>query len=56
MASNGVFDSFAAYSSTFLRGECSRKRCWGCVLSNGSADGLVGLNLNRMGQGDPKPV
>lgn len=31
MASNGVFDSFAAYSSTFLRGECSRKRCWGCV-------------------------
>lgn len=26
------------------------------VLSNGSADGSDGLNLNRMGHSDPKPV
>uniref|UniRef100_G3USB1 Uncharacterized protein n=1 Tax=Meleagris gallopavo TaxID=9103 RepID=G3USB1_MELGA len=50
MASNGVFDSFASYSSTFLRGEKTQ------VPSNGSADGSVGLKLNRMGQSDPKPI
>ncbi|POI25251.1 hypothetical protein CIB84_010999 [Bambusicola thoracicus] len=64
MASNGVFDSFAAYSSTFLRVVVKEYRQnlelimarKTHVLSKGSADGWVGLNLNRMGQGDPKPV
>nr|ABN58459.1 Runx3 MASN-variant [Gallus gallus] len=52
MASNGVFDSFAAYSSTFLRGRGARRRP---RRDSGDGDGRERRELLRGSSATPPP-